>query len=61
MRFLAQKRGVQLADYRMIFYALTLILVMILRPQGIFGLSEVWDWRPWKWFRGWKKPEAVQT
>jgi branched-chain amino acid transport system permease protein len=38
--------GVNLADYRMVLYALALILMMILRPQGLLGLREVWDlWR----------------
>jgi branched-chain amino acid transport system permease protein len=35
------------AEYRMVVYALLLILIMILRPQGLLGLREVWDlWRP---------------
>ncbi len=29
--------------YRMILFALILILMMIFRPQGLFGLREVWD------------------
>jgi branched-chain amino acid transport system permease protein len=29
-------------DYRMVSYALLLILVMILRPQGLFGTQELW-------------------
>jgi len=37
-----------LPDLRMIIYSLALILMMILRPQGLFGLREVWDWRPWR-------------
>jgi len=37
-------RSVQ--DYRMIAYALLLILVMILRPSGLFGTREIWTiWR----------------
>jgi len=37
-------RSVQ--DYRMIAYALLLILVMILRPSGLFGTRELWTmWR----------------
>jgi hypothetical protein len=35
----------------MILYALTLILMMILRPQGLFGVREIWSaWRirPWR-------------
>ncbi len=31
------------SEYRMIAYALTLILVMLLRPQGLMGLREVWE------------------
>ena len=30
-------------DYRMISYALLLIIVMIVRPQGLFGTRELWD------------------
>src|SRR4051812_29334436 len=36
-------------QYRMIVYALVLIGMMLLRPQGLFGIHEIWDWRP-KWF-----------
>ena len=36
------------ADYRMIVYALALVIVMILRPQGIMGVYELWDTRIWK-------------
>lgn len=33
-------------DLRMVIYAFTLILIMILRPQGLFGQSEILDiWR----------------
>jgi branched-chain amino acid transport system permease protein len=34
-----------LPDLRMIIYSLALILMMILRPQGLFGLHEIWDLR----------------
>jgi branched-chain amino acid transport system permease protein len=37
--------GVNLADYRMVLYALALILMMILRPQGLLGLRELWELR----------------
>ncbi len=33
-------------EYRMVAYALLLILVMILRPQGLLGTRELWD--PWR-------------
>jgi branched-chain amino acid transport system permease protein len=34
--------------YRMIVYALLLILVMIVRPQGLLGIREIWDYFPWR-------------
>lgn len=34
-----------LPDLRMIIYSLALIIMMILRPQGFFGLHEIWDLR----------------
>ncbi len=37
------------AQYRMILYALLLILLMIFRPQGLLGVKELWDFaRPWR-------------
>ena len=39
-------RSVQ--DYRLISYALLLIIVMILRPKGLFGTREIWQF---KWGR----------
>jgi branched-chain amino acid transport system permease protein len=35
-------------QYRMIAYALVLIVMMLVRPQGLFGLNEVWDYLPGK-------------
>jgi branched-chain amino acid transport system permease protein len=32
-----------LSDYRMIVYALSLIIMMIVRPQGLFGIRELWE------------------
>jgi branched-chain amino acid transport system permease protein len=42
------------AEYRLISYALLLILVMILRPKGLFGTEEIWEVAPriWRRFRG---------
>lgn len=40
----------QFADYRMVIYALMLIAIMISRPQGLFGVREMWDlpfWSRW--------------
>lgn len=31
------------AEYRMIVYALLLIAMMLARPQGLFGVRELWD------------------
>jgi len=38
---LEQLRGVQ--QYRMVGYALLLIVLMLARPQGLFGTRELWD------------------
>jgi branched-chain amino acid transport system permease protein len=38
----------EFADYRMPVYALALILVMIVRPQGLFGIKELWDTALWR-------------
>ena len=33
-------------DYRMVAYALLLVVLMLARPQGLFGTAELWDlWR----------------
>jgi branched-chain amino acid transport system permease protein len=40
-------RGV--AEYRMVIYALALILMMIFRPKGLFGVREVWERAAWSW------------
>lgn len=44
VRFTATWTGVNLAEFRMIIYALLLIIVMIVRPQGLFGIHEIWDY-----------------
>jgi branched-chain amino acid transport system permease protein len=36
------------ALYRMVIYALLLILIMIVRPQGLLGIREIWDYLPWR-------------
>jgi branched-chain amino acid transport system permease protein len=38
----------EFSEYRMIVYALMLVVMMIVRPQGIFGLKEIWDYEPIK-------------
>jgi branched-chain amino acid transport system permease protein len=37
-------------QYRLIIYALLLIGMMLLRPQGLFGIHEIWEFRP-RWLR----------
>jgi branched-chain amino acid transport system permease protein len=44
MRWYASGSPINLADYRLIIYALLLIVMMILRPNGLFGVNEVWDY-----------------
>jgi branched-chain amino acid transport system permease protein len=46
----------QFSDYRMIVYALALVVVMILRPQGIMGVQELWETSWWR--RLIKKPRG---
>lgn len=33
-------------DYRMIIYSLILIIMMLTRPNGLFGTKEVWEYLP---------------
>jgi branched-chain amino acid transport system permease protein len=42
-RSLALRQGLDPGDYRMILYALALVLMMILRPSGLFGTKEITD------------------
>ncbi len=41
-----------LDQYRMVIWALALILMMIFRPQGLLGVREVWDPALWRSVRG---------
>jgi branched-chain amino acid transport system permease protein len=34
------------SEYRLIAYALLLIGMMLMRPQGLFGIHEIWDYWP---------------
>jgi branched-chain amino acid transport system permease protein len=43
-------------QYRMVIYALLLVSLMLLRPQGLFGTRELWDLRP---FRRLPRPRTV--
>jgi branched-chain amino acid transport system permease protein len=51
-------RGV--AEYRMVMYALLLIVLMLTRPTGLFGTTEIWDVLP-KLFRRRAAPSAGGT
>jgi branched-chain amino acid transport system permease protein len=42
-RQFAVANNVELAEYRMIIFSLLLILMMLLRPDGLFGVHEIWD------------------
>lgn len=46
VRRVALWQHINLADYRMLAYALLLILMMILRPQGLMGIHEIWETAP---------------
>ncbi len=45
IRALAIWQDVRLADFRMIIYSLSLVLMMLLRPQGLLGGRELWPKR----------------
>ncbi|MBI5154359.1 branched-chain amino acid ABC transporter permease [Candidatus Poribacteria bacterium] len=50
----------EFAQYRMVIYALLLILVMILRPNGLMGIHELWDLKIVRRFAGrFRKPTAA--
>jgi branched-chain amino acid transport system permease protein len=56
LRWLAKSNDIDLGRYRMVLYALMLILMMLLRPKGLLGVREIWDaalWRDIAW--PWKK------
>ncbi|MEQ1565795.1 MAG: branched-chain amino acid ABC transporter permease [Myxococcota bacterium] len=33
----------EFSEYRMVVFAITLIAMMLLRPQGLFGVREIWE------------------
>ncbi|MGH7243282.1 MAG: branched-chain amino acid ABC transporter permease [Phycisphaerales bacterium] len=43
LAFVAKKLSINLSEYRLIIYALALIVMMITRPQGLLGVRELWD------------------
>jgi branched-chain amino acid transport system permease protein len=54
MRHFTTLYGFEPTDYRLVIYSLLLIITMILRPQGLFGVHELWDYLPVKW-RWWNR------
>src|SRR5690348_9529388 len=44
-----------LANLRMVIYSIALIALMLLRPRGLLGTREIWDW-----FRRKQPPRAVK-
>jgi branched-chain amino acid transport system permease protein len=55
MRHFTTRYGFEPTDYRLVIYSLLLIITMILRPQGLFGVHELWDYLPVKW-QWWNRP-----
>jgi branched-chain amino acid transport system permease protein len=49
MRHLTHQYGFEPSDYRLVIYSILLIVTMILRPQGLFGVHELWDYYPMRW------------
>jgi branched-chain amino acid transport system permease protein len=47
-RQVALANKVNIADFRLILYALLLITMMLVRPQGLFGIHEAWELLPRK-------------
>ncbi|XVJ58464.1 MAG: branched-chain amino acid ABC transporter permease [Tepidisphaera sp.] len=45
-----------LQEFRLIIFAFLLILMMILRPQGLFGVHEIWEMGPFRKLR--RKPSS---
>ena len=61
LRSTAIRNGINLAEYRMVLYALSLIVMMIVRPQGLFGVREVWEFWPFRASRREVRPCPVIT
>jgi branched-chain amino acid transport system permease protein len=60
-RLAARVFTIMLGDYRMILYSLALILMMIARPQGLFGVREVWERAAWEWLVPLHRPTAAEA
>jgi branched-chain amino acid transport system permease protein len=40
------------AEYRMVAYAVALIIMMLVRPKGLLGVHEIWERSAWDWLLG---------
>ncbi len=49
------------SQYRMIVYAVSLIAIMIARPQGLFGTKEIWETAWFRWLVGRVRRTAPST
>jgi branched-chain amino acid transport system permease protein len=49
------------AQYRMIVYAVLLIVMMIVRPKGLLGVHELWERGAWGWFTRKKVAKRTNT
>ncbi len=49
------------SQYRMIVYAVSLIAIMIARPQGLFGTKEIWETAWFRWLVGRFRRTAPST
>lgn len=49
LRWLHMQNRINLNDYRMVIYSLALIVMIIARPSGFFGIQEIWDYLPRSW------------
>jgi branched-subunit amino acid ABC-type transport system permease component len=45
---IAAREGWDLGRYRMVVFALALILMMLVRPQGLLGVRELWERQLWR-------------
>ncbi|MBC7834560.1 MAG: branched-chain amino acid ABC transporter permease [Phycisphaerales bacterium] len=59
--YLAGKNGIDLSPYRMIFFALLLILMMIFRPEGLLGVREIWEREAWSWLIGGRRKAVAAS
>ena len=39
------------AQYRMVVYAVLLIVMMLVRPKGLLGVHELWEPNAWRWLK----------